>query len=157
MAFVRNGDVFVRDLRSGALTQLTRSNAAASRPQFAADGGLIWRVGNDWYHWNAATGTVQAAMPKAERTRPRRRRPTCCATSSCARWKPCAATATSAKPCANRPSPGAGRPDPRAGAAVPGRDVEIVDSALSPDCRHLLVVTKPKGFDDGRGARCRCT
>ena len=25
MAFVRNGDVFVRDLRSGALTQLTRS------------------------------------------------------------------------------------------------------------------------------------
>jgi hypothetical protein len=26
MAFVRNGDVFVRDLRSGALTQVTRSN-----------------------------------------------------------------------------------------------------------------------------------
>ena len=28
MAFVRNGDVFVRDLRSGALTQVTRSDAA---------------------------------------------------------------------------------------------------------------------------------
>ena len=26
MAFVRNGDVFVRDLRNGALTQVTRSN-----------------------------------------------------------------------------------------------------------------------------------
>ena len=30
-AFVRNGDVFVRDLRSGALVQLTRGNEAASR------------------------------------------------------------------------------------------------------------------------------
>jgi hypothetical protein len=28
MAFVRNGDVFVRDLRSGALTQVTRTDAA---------------------------------------------------------------------------------------------------------------------------------
>src|SRR5690606_13141077 len=31
MAFVRNGDIFVRDLRSGALTQVTRSNDAESR------------------------------------------------------------------------------------------------------------------------------
>ena len=35
MAFVRNGDVFVRDLRSGALTQVTRSNDEESLPQWS--------------------------------------------------------------------------------------------------------------------------
>jgi hypothetical protein len=39
--FVRNGDVFLRDLRSGALTQLTRSSEKASAVNFARDGGVI--------------------------------------------------------------------------------------------------------------------
>ncbi|WP_251282075.1 hypothetical protein, partial [Enterobacter hormaechei] len=55
-AFVRNGDVFVRDLRSGALTQLTRSNERAGNVNFAADNGVIWRVGQNWFHWTAASG-----------------------------------------------------------------------------------------------------
>ena len=42
-AFVRNGDVFVRDLRSGALTQLTRSNEPESRLLWSRDGALVWR------------------------------------------------------------------------------------------------------------------
>ena len=48
MAFIRNGDVFVRDLRSGALQQVTRSNADESLVQWGSDGALSWRVGNDW-------------------------------------------------------------------------------------------------------------
>ena len=36
MAFVRNGDVFVRDLRSGALDQLTRSNSTEASPQWGS-------------------------------------------------------------------------------------------------------------------------
>uniref|UniRef100_A0A836P1K3 S9 family peptidase n=1 Tax=Xanthomonas vasicola pv. vasculorum NCPPB 890 TaxID=1184265 RepID=A0A836P1K3_XANVA len=46
MLFARNGDIFLRDLRTGALTQLTRSNEIESHPQFASDGGAIWRAGN---------------------------------------------------------------------------------------------------------------
>ena len=42
-ALVRNGDVFVRDLRSGALTQLTRSNESESRLLWSRDGALVWR------------------------------------------------------------------------------------------------------------------
>src|SRR5690606_6588630 len=57
MAFVRNGDIFVRDLSSGALTQLTRTDAAESRPQWGSDGALVWRAGNDWFRWTAANGT----------------------------------------------------------------------------------------------------
>ncbi len=34
-----------------------------------------------------------------------------------------------------------------------GADVEIADSVLSPDLTHLVVVTKPKDFDDGRGGK----
>lgn len=68
MAFVRNGDVFVRDLRSGVLTQLTRGNERASGVDFATDGGLIWNVGNNWYHWNAGSGAVAlVAQLKAEK------------------------------------------------------------------------------------------
>ena len=39
MLFVRNGDVFERDLRSGALVQVTRSAQEESAPQYAADDG----------------------------------------------------------------------------------------------------------------------
>ena len=41
MAFIRNGDVFVRDLRSGKLEQLTRTDADESSPQWASDGGAL--------------------------------------------------------------------------------------------------------------------
>ena len=67
MAFVRNGDVFVRDLHSGALTQVTRSNDEEALPQWSDDGGLVWRVGNDWYRWTARDGVHQAAVVKAEK------------------------------------------------------------------------------------------
>src|SRR5690606_35228295 len=67
MAFVRNGDVFVRDLASGRLTQLTRTAAAEAQVRFAADGGVLWRAGQDWYHWSAAGTTAQVAALKAGR------------------------------------------------------------------------------------------
>ena len=65
MAFVRNGDVFVRDLRSGALTQLSRSDGNESRLQWGSDGALVWRGGEAWYRWNGSV-VAQAALPKAE-------------------------------------------------------------------------------------------
>src|SRR3546814_18976607 len=66
MAFVRNGDIFVRDLSTGALTQLTRTDAGESRPQWGSDGALVWRAGNDWFRWTAAGGAAQASLLKAE-------------------------------------------------------------------------------------------
>src|SRR5690606_6031407 len=66
MAFLRNGDVFVRDLRGGALTQLTRTEAGESQLQWGRDGSLSWRSGNDWFRWTTASGVGQAASLKAE-------------------------------------------------------------------------------------------
>ncbi|HWJ96221.1 MAG TPA: S9 family peptidase, partial [Telluria sp.] len=47
---MRNGDLFERDMKSGALTQITRSAVAASSPQYSADGAAVqFRLGDDWY------------------------------------------------------------------------------------------------------------
>src|SRR3546814_1566432 len=66
MAFVRNGDIFVRNLSTGALTQLTRTDAGESRPQWGSDGALVWRAGNDWFRWTARseehTSELQSLM-----------------------------------------------------------------------------------------------
>src|SRR5690242_18529605 len=49
-AFVRNGDVFLRDVATGRLTQVTRTPQKESAPQFSADGrALQYRSGNDWF------------------------------------------------------------------------------------------------------------
>src|SRR5271169_2899392 len=63
-AFVRNRDVFVRDLASGRLTQITRTPPAKSAPIFSADGRLLsFRVDNDWFIHDFGSGvTALAAM-----------------------------------------------------------------------------------------------
>ncbi|WP_213436975.1 MULTISPECIES: S9 family peptidase [Lysobacteraceae] len=154
MAFVRNGDVFVRDLRSGALTQVTRSNDDESQPQWGSDGSLAFRVSNDWYRWTARDGVRQAAVvraekapntpPKADDLRDRQLRLIDTLRNDRAQ-----------KDAAREQSDAWRKADPtRAPApAFLGDDVEIADSALSPDGRWLLVVTTAKGADTGTAGK----
>jgi dipeptidyl aminopeptidase/acylaminoacyl peptidase len=154
MAFVRNGDVFIRDLRSGALTQLTRTEAQESRPQWSRDGGLIWRAGNEWSRWTAATGAIQAAnvqaaddpakAPAADDLRDRQ-----------LRLIETLRTDRERREAAREQELAWRRADPsRAPAPVYlGKNVEIGDSALSPDGRWLLVVTAAKGADGGQAGK----
>ena len=154
MAFVRNGDVFVRDLRSGALQQLTRTNAEEALPQWGDDGALAWRVGNDWYRWSPAAGVVQAATlqaqdppgtpPEADDLRERQLRLIDTLREDRARRE--AARVQNEAWRAADPT--------RAPAAVYlGDEVEIADSALSPDGRWLLVVTTAKGASEGQAGK----
>lgn len=154
MLFARNGDIFLRDLRSGALTQLTRSNEVESRPQFASDGGAIWRAGNNWYHWQADGGTAQVAVVKAERD------PKAAPKADVLREQQLATLATLRRDReqrdALRTQEDAWRRADTTRAAAPvylGDEVEIVDSALSPDGRHLLVVTQAKNADEGQAGK----
>jgi len=154
MAFIRTGDVFVRDLGTGALTQLTRTLTAADDLQWSDADALTWRSGNDWFGWTAERGVGQiaallaedapAAAPESDplrehqlrlfetlrRTRERRdaRR------EQEAQWQ---------------------REDPtRTSPPVYlGTQVSIYASALSPDGRWLLVVTEPNSADTGRGGQ----
>ena len=153
LAFVRHGDVFERDLRSGALTQVTRSADAEADPQYSADGrSLQFRAGNSWFAWNARDRLVSTV-----------------------------AIAVAAKDPADKPKQDAQRDmqlrliatlkrhsDDREAqrlqaqllrkldathAAAPaylGDNVKIDGTSLSPDGRWLLVVTSPKDADLGR-------
>jgi len=155
MAFVRNGDVFVRDLRSGALTQLTRGNERAAGVDFATDGGVIWSVGNTWYHWNAGSGAIAVvAQLKAEKN------PADAPKADVLRDQQMRTLETLRRDRAQREALREqgerwrqADPTRAPGPLYLGADVEIVDSALSPDATHLIVVTKPKNFEDGRGGK----
>ena len=154
MAFVRNGDVFMRDLRSGALEQLTRSNDDEAQPRFAADGGVTWRVGNQWYRWTQAAGVAQAALPKAEKD------PDAKPKADALREQQLRTIETLARDKARREAVQqqnqAWRKADPSRAAAPvylGDEVEIIDSAMSPDARWLLVVTQKKGADGGQGGK----
>jgi len=154
MAFVRNGDVFVRDLRSGALTQVTRSNDTESRPQFSRDGNLVFRVDNQWYQWRAGQGLSQAAQVRAENdpAKPPKAdalRDYQLATIDTLRNVRAQRDAAREQDEAWRRGDGSRAPKP----VYLGDEVEIIDSALSPDARWLLVVTQEKKGDAGTGGK----
>ena len=153
MAFVRNGDVFVRNLDSGALTQLTRTAEQESRPQWSRDGGLVWRAGDAWYRWDGR-GVVQAAImraedapgkpPKADDLRARQLR-----LIDTLRNDRDRRDAARKQDETWRAADNTRAPEP----TWLGKDVEIADSALSPDGRWLLVATTDKGADTGTAGK----
>jgi dipeptidyl aminopeptidase/acylaminoacyl peptidase len=68
-AFIRNKDIFVRELAGGRLTQITRTPQTKADPHFSADGRLLsFRVDNDWFVHDFGSGvTTPAAIVKAEK------------------------------------------------------------------------------------------
>jgi len=120
----------------------------------ASEGGEYWSNSKDWIHWTAAKGTAQDASMKAEKntddapkadllreqqlrtleTRRRDREQREALKAQEQRWRQA--------------------DDSRApGPVFLGADVQIAASALSPDLTHLIVVTSPKEFDDGRTSK----
>jgi len=149
---LRNGDLFERDLKSGALTQISRgSNALA--PQYSADGGSVqFRVAHDWYSWNRAERLVSPlALPRAAKD------PAAAPDDDALRALQLRLISTLKR---QKDERDAGREradqqrraDPtRAPAPIYlGDKVVIEASALSPDARWLLIATAPKTTEKGR-------
>ncbi|TDK27145.1 S9 family peptidase [Luteimonas aestuarii] len=154
MAFIRNGDVYVRDLRNGTLTQLTRGSDSKAALQWGSDGALVWRSGHDWYRWTAQGGVAQAASVKAEddpakappadalrdyqfelfETLRRERDRRDAARQQDLQWRH-------------------GDPSRAPSPVYVGKDVDIAASALSPDGRWLLVATERKSEDRGQAGK----
>jgi len=153
-AFVRNGDVFVRDLRNGALTQLTRSNETESRLLWSRDGALVWRGGDGaWHRWDGRN-IVQAAQAKAEDAPGKPPKPDDLRDRQL-RLIETLKNDRARRDAAREQDEAWRKLDPtRAPAPVHlGKNVEIVDSALSPDGRWLLVATTEKGADKGQDGK----
>jgi dipeptidyl aminopeptidase/acylaminoacyl peptidase len=151
-AFARNGDIFVRDMARGRLTQITRTGQNEAAPQFSADGRLLsFRVDNDWFVHDFGSGiTAPAAVVKLEKDpdaapvaddlRDMQLR----TFSTLKRLHDEAAAAK--KFAAEMRSGDATR------ATAPfylGDDVTIRDAELSPDARWLIIVTVPKSAPKG--------
>jgi dipeptidyl aminopeptidase/acylaminoacyl peptidase len=151
-AFVRNGDIFVRELGSGRLRQITRTPQNEAAPQFSADGRLLsFRIGNDWFVHNLDTGlTRPAGVVKAEKDPDAPPKPDDLRDMQLrtfATLKRLHDESEAAKKHAEEL-----RKDDATRAAEPyylGEDVGIRDTELSPDAHWLLVVTTLKSAAKG--------
>jgi len=150
---LRNGDLFERDLKSGALTQITRGSNGLAAPQYSADGKNVqFRVNHEWLSWNRADRLISpvaapratkdpAAAPDEDKLRELQLR----LISTLKRQKD-DRDASRDRAEEERRADATRAPSP----IYLGDKVTIDGSALSPDGRWLIVVTAPKSFEKGR-------
>ncbi|MEZ0471355.1 prolyl oligopeptidase family serine peptidase [Luteimonas salinilitoris] len=154
-AFIRDGDVFVRDLRSGALTQLTRGDESAASPRWSDDSALVWRIGDDrWFRWTARDGVTEAAILKAEDDPGKPPKPDALRERQLRLFETLRTErerreAQRLQELDWRHTDPTRSPPP----VYLGNDVEIAASALSPDGRWLLVATHAKDADKGQDGK----
>lgn len=150
---LRNGDLFERDLKSGALVQIVRGSTPAADPQYAADGAHVqFRVGNDWFSWSRVdrlmspvallrTAKDPDAAPDADALRDMQLR----LMTTLARVK--------GERDAKRDQGNEQRRADATRAPLPvylGEKAVLKGSALSPDGRYLIVVLADKESDKGK-------
>ncbi len=151
-AFVREGDVFLRDLRTGALTQLTSTTAEEADPGFMADGRVRFRAGADWFVYDRAQRVARQVAdlrlekdpllaPDADDLRDRQLRLFTLLQRERDERRAALEDARARREAdATRVGP----------AVYLGEDVTIDATDLSPSGRYLLVVTRPKDKEPGR-------
>lgn len=152
-AFVRNGDIFLRDLPGGHLTQVTRLAETETAPQFSADGHkLSFRSGHDWLVYDLASGvTTPAAVLKTEKDPDAESKPDALRDMQLRIFSTLQKIHND-KTATREHAESMQRGDPTR-APLPfwlGDDVQVVESVLSPDAHWLLAVTAPKAYDEGR-------
>ncbi len=151
--YVAHGDVFVRDLASGAVRQLTRGMGKASDPQFMTGGNSVsFRLGRDYYVADLVTGlltraaNIKTANAPGESTGPYHY-------YSAEQVRLFHALAK------DRRDAKAEREHGQALASVDasrgpepfylGTEVSVVEKSLSPDGEWMLVVTEPAEYPKG--------
>jgi dipeptidyl aminopeptidase/acylaminoacyl peptidase len=151
-AYVRHGDVFVRDIASGTTRQLTRDGADKFGLQISSDGNLVsWSQDNDWYVWNASTGVVAPAAALKLEDNPADAKPDQMERLQLSLFS--TLRADKADKDAVREHDDKLDAENPARAAAPfwlGDKVRVVMTSLSPDARWLLVVTAPKSYQRGK-------
>jgi dipeptidyl aminopeptidase/acylaminoacyl peptidase len=154
-AFVRNNDIFIRDVASGRLTQVTRTPQHESDPRFSADGrALHYRSGNDWFVYDIA-GSIggPAAIVKAEKD-PDAKKPDDLGELQL-RFFSTLREIKSDRDAQKQHDEAFDKADP---GRVPkpffvGDDVKIEGTSLGPDGKWLLVFTTPKTYEKGKAGK----
>ncbi|HEV7491060.1 MAG TPA: prolyl oligopeptidase family serine peptidase, partial [Rhodanobacteraceae bacterium] len=154
-AFVRNGDVFIRDVASGRLTQVTRTPQAESSPQFSADGrALHYRSGNDWYVYDIAAGVGGAAAILKTEKDPDAKKPDDLGELQLRLFSTLRKIKDD-REATKKNDEAFAKADPgRAPKAFyVGDEVKIEGTSLGPDGRWMLVFTSPKSYDKGKAGK----
>ncbi|WP_297802542.1 S9 family peptidase [Arenimonas sp. GDDSR-1] len=151
--FVRQGDVFLRQLGSNSLVQITRSAEAETNPVFGTDGSVLFQRGNDWFA--SRNGLIEPVLQLKTENDPKKTPPTSAASAHELRL-----IATLARQKAEREALNKDRDERRAAdgsGAMPatylGGKVDVSGSSLSPDGRYALVITTEKGADEGQAGK----
>ncbi|MEO7149979.1 MAG: DPP IV N-terminal domain-containing protein, partial [Rhodanobacteraceae bacterium] len=151
-AFLRHGDVFLRDVASGQTRQLTRDDADKSSLQFSADGRVLsWREGWNWYASDLGSGVAApAAMVKTEGD-PADKKTGQLGHLQLDLFSTLRQDKTDKDARRERDRKLDAEDQTRASAPFYlGGNVSIVGTSLSPDSHWLLVITQPKSYDDGK-------
>ncbi|KJV36571.1 S9 family peptidase [Luteibacter yeojuensis] len=153
-AFVRHGDIFLRDVASGRTVQVTRSAKAETSPRLSADGRLLtWRAGDDWFAYDTAGGPAWQAAVVEAKDDPKKDKSDDLQDQQQALFSTLRGLKSDEKAMkADADQLAAADPARAPESFYLGKDVAIVDTSLSPDGRYMLVVTKAKGADDGKVA-----
>ncbi len=154
-AFVRNGDVFIRELATGRLIQVTRTPQIEANPRFSADGrGVHFRSDTGWFVHDTVDGVTGPAFVLRAEKNPDENKPDDLAELQL-RLFSTLRTIKNERDAGKANAEAFQKGDPTR-APLPfflGEDVKIEDTSLSPDGRHVLVTTSPKGFDEGKVAK----
>jgi dipeptidyl aminopeptidase/acylaminoacyl peptidase len=150
---LRNGDLFERDLKSGALTQISKgATPAPVQAQYSADGRSVqYRVGHDWFSWSRAERLVSpVALPRTAKD------PAAAPEADSMRDMQLRLIATLKRQKDDKEAQRERGDAERAADATRGPqpiylgDKAVIDAtSLSPDGRYLVIATSPKG-DKGR-------
>lgn len=153
-AFVRHGDVFVRELAGGRLIQVTRTPQREDGVQWSADGTAVqYRCGNQWYSYRLAAGASQPVATLKTGDDPAADKPDALARKQLELFETLR-HADAEKKARREYDLALDRADATR-APQPfwmGKGTTIAATALSPDGRWMLVVTQPSHYDDGKPA-----
>ena len=151
-AFIRNGDVFLREMGNGRLIQVTRTPKPEASPQFSADGrSLQYRLENDWFVHDIGSGASgPAAVIKLEKD-PDAEKPDDLAQLQLRLFSTLRDVKADKDAMTVHGERYTGGDPTRAPLPVYiGDDIKIADSSLSPDGKRLLLVTTPKDYEAGK-------
>ena len=154
-AFIRHGDVFMRDAASGKLTQLTRTAQQEAAPRFSQDGRFLrFRANNDWYSYDIEGGIgALAAVVRLDKD-PDKKKPDAFEEMQLRLSSNLKRDRDDREAKRRREDELSGADRTRLPAPIYlGDDVAIGDTSLSPNGRWLVVVTQPKGFEEGRSGK----
>ena len=151
-AFLRHGDVFVRDLANGNLRQVTRTPERESALTWRADGNALhYRSGNDWFVFDLGSGLAAPVATLRSEDDPEQDKPDALGRLQLDLFKTLR-DADADKIARREHERELDRAD-ASRAAAPfylGKQRKIVATALAPDARWMIVVTQPADAKEGK-------